>query len=707
MSLGTVTLRSMSIAPWLEGLNAEQRRAAEAVAGPVCIIAGAGTGKTRTIAHRIAHQVHTQTAAASEVLAVTFTDKAAGELRHRLTALGLPAPVRAATFHAAAWAQLRWFWPRLDRGPLPGVLASKVRLLLGLARRTRTEVRDLAGEIEWAKARRLAPEDYAGAGRQGGPLPPEQMAEIFTAYEQAKADEGLIDYEDMLLLTTHLLESDAEVAAEVRDRYRHFTVDEFQDINAAQFALLRAWLGDRDDICVVGDEDQTIYSFTGASATYLINFSDHFPNAQHIALTSNYRSTPEVISLANNVLWTKPAARRKSLRATCDAGPPPAFREHDDDTTEVRAVVDDIAALLRADDVALGEIAVLYRVNSQSEPFEVALRDAGIPFAVRGEGGFYDQTEIRQALGVLAAAAQQPPAPPPLGLEDTVAAGPPDVVDTVRRVLRQQMGFDDRTEPSGRAARERWRNLVVLVDLAAREARENPVPDLAALAERLQARAGGGTDASGDAGAVTLTTLHRAKGTEYDAVFIVAAEEGLLPISHAKTEEEIEEERRLFYVGVTRARRQLTISWARRRPGYAGKIVSRRPSRLLYNLGPGAPRSAGRRAAAAPAVPTGTARRCACGRALAAGAERKRGSCWNCFSGGADPGLADRLRQWRKQRAAQDDVPAFVVFNDTTLAELARVRPTTPRSLLTITGLGPTKVSRYGDELLRVLEDAP
>jgi DNA helicase-2/ATP-dependent DNA helicase PcrA len=579
---------------------------------------------------------------------------------------------------------MRWFWPRLDAGPLPEVLGSKVRLLIPLARRTGTQAKDLAAEIEWAKAQLLGPDDYAAASAsRRGPLPAEQMAAVYEQYERAKTDAGLLDYDDMLLRTVAMLREHPTIAAEVQDRYRHITVDEFQDVNPSQFAVLRAWLGDGDNVCVVGDDDQTIYSFTGASSEHLTGFARTFPRATRITLTRNYRSTPQILSLANRVLWTKPAALRKELTATCADGSPPTFAEHEDHDAEAAAVVAAIRGLLAAG-TPLGEIAVLYRVNSQSELFEVVLGRAGIPFVVAGAGGFYDRAEVRQAVAVLAAAADQPP--PPLGLEDTQAAAAVALDERVRQVLRAQMRFDERAEPRGEAARERWRNLAVLVELAAREAAESEGLTLAGLVERLRSRASAGADEGGDAGAVTLSTLHRAKGREFDAVFLVAVEEGLLPISHAKTDDEVEEERRLLYVGVTRARRHLTISWAKQRPGYGGKIVNRRPSRLIYNLGGGAPEKSGATGKGAVAPAKGAAPR-------------------SCFSDGASPQVTDRLRAWRKERAADDEVPAFVVFNDTTLAELARVQPKTQRELLRINGIGPTKAERYGADLLSLLTE--
>ncbi len=689
----------------LAALNPEQRQAAEAVRGPLCIVAGAGTGKTRTITHRIAVQVAEGVARPDQILAVTFTDKAATELRGRLRGFGLPAPVRAATFHAAAWAQLRWFWPRLDAGPLPEVLASKVRLLVPLARRTRTEARDLAAEIEWAKARRLDPDGYAAAARdRNAPLPPDQMAAVYQRYERDKAAAGLVDYDDMLLRAVAMIAERPDIAAEVRGRYRFFTVDEFQDVNPAQVALLRAWLGDGREVCVVGDDDQTIYSFTGASSDHLTGFHRLFPGARTVTLSDNYRSTPEILTLANRVLWTKPDAARKRLRATLASGPAPRFRQCDDDAAEVDAVLADVRALIDGG-VAPGGIAICYRVNSQSEPFEAALRGAGLPYVVRGAGGFYDRPEIRQALTVLRAAAGRPAPAPPLGLEDTVAARAPRPDADVRRVLREQMGYDERREPAGDAAQERWRNLGALVEAVTRVAAADPPPSFADVVADLERRAAEGADAPGDGGAVTLLTLHRAKGLEFDAVFLVACEEGLLPISHAKTDAEVEEERRLLYVGVTRARRHLTLSWALERPGWGGRTVRRRPSRLLYNLGPGAPRTGGddrpRHTVAKGAPSQGPARECACGRPLVGSADRRRGACWACFSGGASPVLADALRHWRSARANADEVPAFVVFSDRTLAELARVQPTTPAELRRVTGMGPAKVARYGEDLLR------
>jgi DNA helicase II / ATP-dependent DNA helicase PcrA len=684
----------------LAGLNPEQRVAAEAVHGPVCIFAGAGTGKTRTITHRIANQVVTGAARADQILAVTFTDKAAGELRQRLAGLGLPVPVRAATFHAAAWAQLRHFWPRLEAGPLPQVSASKIPLVASAARRARAEPRDIASEIEWAKARCLTPEGYAAAAadRVDAPLPPPVMAEIYATYERAKADQHLIDYEDMLLRTAELVETDPQVAATVRDRYRCFTVDEFQDVNPAQWRLLRAWLGDRRDLCVVGDDDQTIYQFTGATPEYLVGFRRHFPDVTVVTLTANYRSTPQVLALANRVLWTKPPERRKHLAATRASGPAPRFVEYHDQAAEVAGVVARIRALLDGG-VAAGEIAVCYRVNSLSEPFEEALRDEGIPFVVRGDGGFFTRPEIRQALTALTVAADRPPAPDPAAsIADALGADPHPrpggLARPVERVLREALAYHPRREPAGAAARERWRNLGVLLDLAVRAGEDVGLAD---FVSDLRHRAALGQEAADEGGAVTLTTLHKAKGLEFDAVFLVACEEGLLPISHARDDENIEEERRLLYVGVTRARVHLELSWAGERVGRSGRAARRRVSRFLYHLGPGAPASGGR--PGAPRRPAGSP---PAGRRSAGGPPPALADLTP-----AEAAVAERLKAWRRTRAAADGKPAFVVFGDRTLAALARARPTTPEALLAVHGFGPAKVERYGPDLLDVLRDMP
>ncbi|HSK96956.1 MAG TPA: ATP-dependent DNA helicase UvrD2 [Euzebyales bacterium] len=644
----------------LDGLSADQMAAVNAVTGPVCIVAGAGSGKTRTITHRIAQQVHSGVARADQVLALTFTERAASELKHRLQALGIAGAVRATTFHAAAFAQIRYFWSRLHSTAPPAVLDRKVPLLLPIARQARVEATDLATEIEWAKARLITPDRYAAAARdRDAPLPPEQMAAVYARYEQVKADRDMIDFDDMLTVA-HDLMSDADVAGEVRDRYRYFTVAEVQDGNAAPWPLLRCWLGDRDDLCVVGDEDQTIYSFSGATSEYLRTFHDIFPHATVVTLADNYRSTAPVLEVANRLLRAdRPDA--KQLRAQVAGGPRPQLVACDDDTVERRKTLDWIRNLID-DGVPVHEIAVCVRTNSQTQAWEETFEKAGVPARVHGDRTFFERPEIRQALRALHEAAQAPPSAHPAGpppLDGTRAAGGRRADRVVEQILRERLSWHPRREPDGHAAKERWRNLLALHELAGRIADEGATDLPAVLAELARrARTAGPDNATP---AVTLLTLHKAKGSEFDAVCLVGLEEGLMPITYAATAEELAEERRLLYVGMTRAREHLWLSWAQQRRGWNGKLMKRRRSRFLDDLQP---------------PPT------------------------------ADQRLVGELRAWRLERARRDEVPPYVVFSDRTLRELASMRPTSPTELMAIHGFGTTKVRRYGPELLGLLGTA-
>lgn len=640
------------------GLSDVQQVAVDAIAGPVCIIAGAGSGKTRTITHRIANQVHRGLARPDQVLALTFTERAAAELQSRLRALGIPGSIRATTFHAAAFAQVRYFWPRARNGPLPSVLDRKVGLLLPLARRTSTEASDLATEIEWAKARRIAPDDYEAAGRgRDAPLPPAQMAAVYARYEELKSQRDLMDFDDMLAIAGDLM-SDDEVAAVVRRRYRYFTVDEFQDVNPAQWWLLRLWLGDRDDLCVVGDEDQTIYSFSGATSEYLRGFATTFPRATVVTLDDNYRSSGQVLTVANRLLRAG-RVDAKQLRAQHHDGPEPTIVACDDDAAERRRTLDWVRELLDAG-VSADEIAVCLRTNSQTQSWEESFATARVPARVHGDRTFFQRPEIVQALAALHAAVASPPAPvgatPP---QPGTRPAPRRAERVVEQVFAERLSWHPQREPTGRAARQRWRNVSALFELVDRvvDEHDDDVPldtVVAALDER--ARVAGGRHPG--APSVTLLTLHKAKGSEFDAVCLVGLEEGLMPISYASTDEEVAEERRLLYVGMTRARRYLWMSWARERPGWGGRMSKRRRSRFLDDVDP------------APAP---------------------------------DLDLAGSIRAWRRDRARRDDVPPYVVFGDRTLRELASVCPTSPTELLAVHGLGATKVQRYGAELLALL----
>jgi DNA helicase-2/ATP-dependent DNA helicase PcrA len=660
----------------------------------VCVLAGAGTGKTRTITHRIAHLVRAGHVSAGQVLAVTFTARAAGEMRTRLRGLGVDA-AQALTFHAAARRQLRYFWPRVIGGRPWDLLDNKFRLISQAAHRTglgtETEtLRDLASEIEWAKASLITPDDYpviAARAQRDTPAPVAQVAEVYRNYEKVKNAAEVLDFDDLLLHTTAALEDNAVVAEEFRARYRCFVVDEYQDVTPLQQRLLDAWLGDRDDLTVVGDANQTIYSFGGASPRPLLEFTRRFPDATVVRLERDYRSTPQVVSLANQVIGAargRPAGSRLQLIGQRPPGPEPRFAEHDDEAAEAAAVVRRIRELLDAG-VAASEIAVLFRINAQSEAYEQALSELDIPYLVRGGERFFARREVRQAMTALRS-----------------AAGPAgdDLVLTVRRVL-SGVGLTEQPPAGGGAAKERWDALLSLVELAEELATTVEGADLQRYVADLEQRAA--TQHPPTVEGVTLASLHAAKGLEWDAVFLVGLAEGTLPIQHADGDDNaIEEERRLFYVGVTRAREHLSLSWALSR--HPGGRRHRRRSRFLYGLIPEDHPAA--RVARTPGRAVGQKARCrVCGAGLTGTMEVKLGRCAKCPSN-VDEDLLDRLKAWRGDRSRELKVPAFVVFTDATLVAIAEQRPTDTAALVAISGIGASKLERFGAEVLAVVRGA-
>ncbi|MFY1675335.1 ATP-dependent DNA helicase UvrD2 [Plantactinospora sp. WMMB334] len=698
-----------NVARILGGLDPEQRSAVTASAGPVCILAGAGTGKTRAVTHRIAYRVTAGEIAARHVLAVTFTARAAAELRARLGALGVPG-VQARTFHGAALRQVRYFASRLLGGrEMPELLDSKVRLVTLAAARAglrtdRAAARDLAGEIEWAKSSLVEPGEYVVAAAKAlreTPHDPAKVAEVFAGYEKVKRANGVIDFEDMLRAAVWGIEEHPDVGEQIRAQYRHFVVDEYQDVNPLQQRLLDVWLGGRDDLTVVGDASQTIYSFTGATSAYLIDFPRLRRDAVVVRLVRDYRSTPQVVGLANAVIRQARGAEarlRLELVGQRPPGPEPDLRIFPDEPAEAAAV----AARCR-DLVATGtparEIAVLFRTNAQSEAYEKALADAEVPYQVQGAERFFERPEIRRAMVALRAATRSTPGEAPLV---------PAVVEALAAV-----GWAPDAAPPGGAARESWEALAALVQLAEEYAATPTVLPIgeAAAVERPPSLADFCAELGRRAAAqhvpavqgVTLASLHSAKGLEWDAVFLVGLSDGTLPTSYAKTAEQVEEERRLLYVGVTRARQWLWLSYASARsPG--GR--PRRPCRFL----PQFERSGGRPAEVSAAGGRKPDRRrvqvvsCrVCGATLLAGADRKLGRCATCPSD-LDEGLLERLRDWRGRVAGAQRVPAYVVFTDATLVALAERRPTRPTELLAIAGIGPRKVALYGDAVLALVD---
>jgi DNA helicase-2/ATP-dependent DNA helicase PcrA len=691
----------------LAGLDPEQQRAVTAAAGPVCILAGAGTGKTRAITHRVAYRALSGEISPRHVLAVTFTARAAAEMRARLTELGVGA-VQARTFHAAALRLVRYFAPRLlDGRAMPELVESKARLVTLAAARAglradRTAARDLAGEIEWAKSSLVEPAEYPVAAAKAlrePPYEPAMVAEVFAAYETVKRAQGVIDFEDMLRAAVWGIEEHADVAEQVRAQYRHFVVDEYQDVNPLQQRLLDAWLGGRDDLTVVGDASQTIYSFTGATSSYLIDFPRQRRGAVVVRLVRDYRSTPQVVGLANAVIRQArgiEAKLRLELVGQRPAGPEPDLKIFPDEPAEATAVARRCAQLIAAGTPAR-EIAVLFRTNAQSEAYEKALAEAEVPYLVRGAERFFERPEVRQALVALRAAVRS-------------TAGETPLVEAVVQALSATGWARDQPPPGG-AAREKWEALAALVTLAEEYAARRPAaPDgtagagglLGAFNEELRRRAEQQHAPAVDG--VTLASLHSAKGLEWDAVFLVGLAEGTLPTTYAKSPDQVEEERRLLYVGVTRARQWLWLSYGQSRsPG--GR--ARRPCRFLPQLdASGGPERAGAAGAAKTERRRTQVASCrVCGATLLAGADRKLGRCPTCPSD-LDEELLERLREWRARVAGQQKVPAYVVFTDATLVALAERRPARPPELLAIAGIGPRKLGLYGEAVVALVAGA-
>jgi DNA helicase-2/ATP-dependent DNA helicase PcrA len=648
----------------LQGLDPQQREAAQAVRGPVCILAGAGTGKTRAITHRIAYAVRSGAVPAGQLLAVTFTARAAGELRTRLRGLGADG-VQARTFHAAALRQLQYFAPRVLGGSMPEVAEHTLRIVGNAAARMRwntdrSELRDLAAEIDWAKAVLATPQTYAAMARKAAretPADADRIAQLMQEYEEAKQRAGVVDFSDLLLIMAAAIEQYDDVAEEIRARYRHFVVDEYQDVSPLQQRLLDAWLGNRDDLCVVGDANQTIYSFAGATPQHLLGFTQRFPKAVVVRLERDYRSTPQIVGLANSLVRASGnTAAKLTLIGQRPDGPVPTFAEYDDEPAEAAAVAAECKRLIESGTSA-AEIAVLFRINAQSEVYEQALTDVGVAYVLRGGERFFDRPEIKEARLLLRGAARSESTEQPLA-------------DAVRSVLATLNWYPD-APPSGGTARERWESLAALVALADDLVASAPETHLPELVAELDARAT--AQHAPTVQGVTLASLHSAKGLEWDAVFLVGLTDTTLPIQHATTDAQIAEERRLLYVGITRARERLALSWALARS--PGQRRSRRPSRFLDGLRPMIePRRKPKVEAKDKNKPSAQ-----------------------------DAELFAKLREWRRLQATAESIAAYRVFDDATLVRIADTAPGDVAALGRISGVGPYKLEHYADAVLAVL----
>jgi DNA helicase II / ATP-dependent DNA helicase PcrA len=683
----------------LDGLNEAQRAAVTTETTPLCILAGAGSGKTRVLTRRIAYRSVTGRVDPRRVLALTFTRKAASELTNRLRTLGLRDSVGAGTFHAVAYAQLRTRWAERDIRP-PELLDRKVGFVARLIPRTVTAANrnktatlplDVVSEIEWAKARMITPADYpkrAEAARRTPPVEAPVVAEIYERYEVEKRKRRLVDFDDLLRLHVRDLKADADYAAAVRWRFQHLFVDEFQDVNPQQHALLTAWLGDRRDLCVVGDPNQAIYAWNGADARYINEFGSMFGGAEVVQLVHNYRSSPQILSVANTVLGRSAAARRgdvtvPELRANRPDGPIPEITEDDADEAEASGVARKVRDA-KSPRTPWSAQAVLVRTNAQTAIIEKALRAAGIPCRLRGSGGLLEQPEVKAAMRSL----QQ-------------ARG---AFTAALRDLELEAGTGDGT--AGDDADDRQSNVEALIRLGHDYLAVDPNPStpgfLAWLADTVRADQ---PDGAGDA--VDVVTFHAAKGLEWPVVHLAGLEQGLVPIGHAETPAELAEERRLFYVAITRAERELHLSWANTRV-FGSRTANRFPSPYLDDVKLACDALRGgtdpanwaeflaeqRAALRAKAPPAGSPR------------TKRKGNVDDAAElDEAGQALYAALKSWRSETAKAGSVPAYVVLDNKTMAAIARARPTSQVALSRLPGIGPVKLSRYGDAILSVVTD--
>ncbi len=670
------------------------------------ILAGAGSGKTRVLTHRIAYRAEVGTLDPNRVLAVTFTRKAAGELRERLGRLGLRSGVHAGTFHSIAYAQLRQRWEERGIRP-PELLDRKVGFVARLmSSRGGTAPLDVVAEIEWAAARRIGPEQYEAAAalaRRRPPLDAGKVAEIYDRFMKEKLKRRLVDFDDLLRLAVRDLAADPVYAAARHWRFRHLFVDEFQDVNPLQHALLAAWSGPESDLCVVGDPNQAIYAWNGADSRYLIDFESYFPGSTSVTLEDNYRSTPEILTVANAVLDSGRSVPIR-LRPHRPSGPVPTVTDHPDAAAEAGAIARSVRDL-HSPGTSWSRQAVLVRTNAQATLISEAFTRAAIPHRVRGGGDLLEQPEVRQAVSALRRAASLQMA---LGdLEEQVRAaipeegedaagndGAPSPASSATSEHAPMTARESRREAEHQLTEERAANLAELVRLGREYLAIDPDGGIPGFLGWMTSALRGEDRSAGDA--VELVTFHAAKGLEWPIVHLAGLEEGFVPIHHAKdSDDDVDEERRLLYVALTRAREELHCTWSRSRE-FGSRTLTRKPSPWLEIV-----------ASTVGMAPLQVDRRDGARRARNArsGASRSTRAASDDLDP-ADAALFESLRAWRKQKAKEADVPAYVIFNDATLAALATARPTSRAQLLRVSGLGAVKAQRFGDDVLRIVGES-
>jgi DNA helicase-2/ATP-dependent DNA helicase PcrA len=657
----------------LAGLNASQLEAATTAGAPVAVLAGAGSGKTRVLTRRIAWRIATGDTDPNRVMALTFTRKAASELRQRLWAVGLRDDVTAGTFHGIALLQLRQRWAERKVSP-PTLLDRKTRFVARLigSRTKGVNASDVTTELDWARARLVGPNDYPAAAAEAGrtpPLPAAQIGEILERYQQEKRRRRVVDFDDLLMLAIRDLRDDDRYAAAIRWRYRHLYVDEMQDVNPLQHELLTAWRGDRDDLFVVGDPNQAIYGWNGADPNLLRRFVRREPNATVIELNDNYRSTPQILAVASSV------SGGRALTANRSDGPVPTITAYPDDRAEAEGIA---LAARDAHSIAgtWSDQAVLVRTNAQLAVIEQALAEAGVPTRVRGTNSPLGSPESRTELALLT----KPDVDIVASLGDLDArVAEPLPVETV-------------------AAIERRANLAALVRLVHEYVATDPQPSGQGLAAWLGTLERGDVDSETDA--VELATFHSAKGLEWPVVHVAGLEDGFVPIAYATTGAQLAEEKRLLYVAITRAMDELHVSWAAERT-FTTKPVARSASPLLGLLADPIGRLG-----VGPAHRVDWRAQIATSRAALHRAAKPDEANPGEDSERDVAARYEALRQWRRHKARAADVPAHAVFPDRTLRAIASARPTTRAQLASVPGLGPAKLQRYGQELLETLSAA-